>query len=463
MLRLHRLTRVIIGVGVVSFTLLTLKSSSDSIPRDLSFRGSWSDAVKEAANAFNSSLTALMVRESKKQPSRISYTLHPKDLRPYKNTFNKNYHCPIVEEGRKRRARRGLPAEMKNAMGVLDFTTSVTTDLKILFMGDSVSVQNSQGFEEAAGALYTHRVVLRNSWGRNEGLTVSAPVRGGGVVAGWRLTGLLSHRRENKPLPNARGGGWVRSDVHNLMAHIYNATTNDQGEEELEEPKAVESFDVMVIQIPQGWMTLDQISEEALNETVHLAHELFGVSSIVFISLPFINNVLTMEDLRLLNEKNTLIRDFVRKWEKSVDAGSGVEHLLLLEFGDFVDSLMEWNARLMGFDTSVANFKMEALSCRAGSGFNQSIAQVCSTRVPVGSSTCEKNSISFDGMHWCMETIGGRVFAGTSCLLACAFNNETRDDSTTSTTTTAIRQCEKRCNDDFMSLKTVYVSSMAEK
>ena len=217
----------------------------------------------------------------------------------------------------------------------------------------------------------------------------------------------------------------------------------------------------MVIQIPQGWITLNEISEKALNETVHLAHELFGVSSIVFISLPFVNNVMTMVDLRLLNEKNTLIRDFVRTWEGLV--GSGVEHLLLLEFGDFADSLMEWNARLMGFDTSVANYTMEALSCCPGRGYKHSIAQLCSTRVPVGTNKCDGNSISVDGMHWCMETIGGRLFAGTSCLLACAFNDETRDRSTTSATTTTIRQCEQRCNDDFMSLKPVDISSDAEK
>jgi hypothetical protein len=58
-----------------------------------------------------------------------------------------------------------------------------------------------------------------------------------------------------------------------------------------------------------------------------------------------------------------------------------------------------------------------------------------------------------------METIGGRLFAGTSCLLACAFNNETRDGSTNSETATDIRQCEQRCNDDFMSMKSVDVSS----
>jgi hypothetical protein len=63
-------------------------------------------------------------------------------------------------------------------------------------------------------------------------------------------------------------------------------------------------------------------------------------------------------------------------------------------------------------------------------------------------------------MHWCMETIGSRHFAGPSCLLACAFNNETRDGSIkNSATTTAIRQCEQRCIDDFMILKSVDVSS----
>jgi hypothetical protein len=105
-------------------------------------------------------------------------------------------------------------------------------------------------------------------------------------------------------------------------------------------------------------------------------------------------------------------------------------------------------------DTSVANYTMEQLRERD----KPSTAQLCSTRVPVGSSTCERNSISLDGMHWCMETIGGRVFAATSCLLACAFDTETRDGSTTSSHTTAIRQCEQQCNDDFMSSKSVDIS-----
>jgi hypothetical protein len=68
--------------------------------------------------------------------------------------------------------------------------------------------------------------------------------------------------------------------------------------------------------------------------------------------LPFVNNVHTIEDLRLLNETNTLIRNFVRKWEKSGDGGSGVKHLLLLEFDYFVD-LMEWNARMIHLSPTI--------------------------------------------------------------------------------------------------------------
>lgn len=53
----------------------------------------------------------------------------------------------------------------------LNFTTSVSTDLKILFMGDSVSVQNTQTFQEAARAKI--RNVLRYSWGTMVGTSTS--------------------------------------------------------------------------------------------------------------------------------------------------------------------------------------------------------------------------------------------------------------------------------------------------
>jgi hypothetical protein len=56
----------------------------------------------------------------------------------------------------------------------------------------------------------------------------------------------------------------------------------------------------------------------------------------------------------------------------------------------------------------------------------------------------------WSSLRWCILSF---------CPLACAFNNETRDGSTNSASTSAIHQCEQRCNDDFMSLKSVDVSS----
>jgi hypothetical protein len=458
MLRPRNFTRVIISVVVVLLTYLSLKSSfnllsNDSKPSQIVTFGApsyvYGYPTANVSEALNTTTTR-PIREIERQPSRISYTLHPQSTRPYNDTFNPYQRCPILKG-----KREGLPAAMKNATGVLDFTTSVTTDLKILFMGDSVSLHYSQGFEEAAGAQHAQRTVIRYAFRVHEGLHVSAPVRGGGVVAGWRITGLLRRKGENEPLPNEKGGGWVREDVRNLTALTYNVT-NDQGEEA---SKTVGSFDAMVIRIPHGWIPLEEITAKVLNETVQLAHELFGVSVIVFVSMPFVNNVVTKKDLRMLKEKNDLLRDFVRSWQTDAAAG-GVKHLLLLEFGDFADSLMEWNARLMGYDTSVASYKMETLSCCPRRGYTQSIAQVCSARVLIGTKKCVGNSITVEGTHWCMGTIGGRFFAGTSCLLACAYNDAPVDGSTA---TTNMRHCEKRCNDQFMSLEPVHISTMVER
>jgi hypothetical protein len=171
-----------------------------------------------------------------------------------------------------------------------------------------------------------------------------------------------------------------------------------------------------------------------------------------------------MEDLRLLNETNTLIRNFVRKWEKTGDADSGVKHLLLLGFGDFVDSLMEWNARLMGFDTSVADYTMERLRWSKHSRSEQSIAQLCSTRVPVGRSTCEGTRYHLMGcigvwrllvvesslvhlVFWRVLSITRR---GMGLLLLLRL---------LPLSASASNGGEQRCNDDFMSLKSVDVSS----
>jgi hypothetical protein len=110
-------------------------------------------------------------------------------------------------------------------------------------------------------------------------------------------------------------------------------------------------------------------------------------------------------------------------------------------------TLMEWNARLMGMDTSSANYTLETLAT-SNSAFSRAIAQVCGKRVPDQTAKCEPNGFSMDGIHWCMESVGGRFVAAISCLLGCVYN-QNNESSTT------IEACERSCNEQFMSLKSM--------
>lgn len=79
--------------------------------------------------------------------SRISFTL-------WRNNTFRNLYTPLYQCGVK--TNHQLHPEMQDT---LNFTTKISTNLKILFMGDSVGVQNAQTFQEGAGA--TERNVLR--------------------------------------------------------------------------------------------------------------------------------------------------------------------------------------------------------------------------------------------------------------------------------------------------------------
>jgi hypothetical protein len=114
-------------------------------------------------------------------PRRMNMTLRRGHLT--KNSFNKIMTCELPSPLNNRT--RQMHPSMNNTPGVLDFTTFLSTDLKILVMGDSVGMQISQALEEMLGAIPKNRKVYRYSWKISEGLHVTAPIQGGGVVAGW--------------------------------------------------------------------------------------------------------------------------------------------------------------------------------------------------------------------------------------------------------------------------------------
>jgi len=65
-----------------------------------------------------------------------------------------------------------------------------------------------------------------------------------------------------------------------------------------------------------------------------------------------------------------------------------------------------------------------------------------------GDAKCAKWSvITSDGIHWCMDILGGRLNAALACLLRCSLRDiEEFDD---------IVVCEKRCNQQYMSLNEI--------
>jgi hypothetical protein len=135
---------------------------------------------------------------------------------------------------------------------------------------------------------------------------------------------------------------------------------------------------------------------------IELASELSGVKTVMIISLPYINNVNTLGDVRQLKDTNSMIHMLSQNWPS--EGKHGVDHVQVLDFATFGDSLMKWNANLMGMDTSSANYTLESLkdygsrrdhSIAQGTVWrDRSIAQVCGKRVPDQSTKCEPSAFS---------------------------------------------------------------------
>ena len=203
-------------------------------------------------------------RRSPRPDVRVSFELHDPKTAPLTNVFNPYVLCPLgmVKIGRNKptgqnRTGGGLPPSLvradvvvvggeredrKNGTSrvpssgrVLDFTVSMSTDLKVLFVGDSVMVQLAQAVDEFFGGRELgSRTVLRESWTNHDGQLVVAPTRGGGVSAMWRMTGLISAANKGKAPANSPGGGWDDADIQRFLSHSYRrppSTTTGGGED----------------------------------------------------------------------------------------------------------------------------------------------------------------------------------------------------------------------------------------
>jgi hypothetical protein len=377
----------------------------------------------------------------------VAYQLHYDQ--PYNITFGHQTTCKVGitanKWGRKQIKRVPLSPPFQQILGV---TTTWATNLKVISVGDSVGMQFHEMLEEAAGISYHTRHVYHNAWGEHESVSISAPTHGGGVLAAFRMTGMLLPSGKGRPPPNAGpqktdgAGGWLPEHVQQLLMHTY--PTGAGGTH-----RRVESFDAMVYRIPHGWLSLDKVTTESLTRSLLLANELFGVRMVIVLTNHFNNNVITEQDLQDYFETNTMIRKTVHSWRDNVTLSSLIPAVLVMEFGAWTDAINHMNAQLAGYDVSSESHHY-LLARLGGSKFPPSLAMACVDKVEPRSSGCTRNMLTIDGMHWCMESLGGRIVGGLTCLLQCTL--EVTKEKRNGGAGLLLRQCEERCNGRFMSL-----------
>jgi len=371
---------------------------------------------------------------------RITYKLMPNGT--FNRVFVKNYLCDLGADCKTGCVPRWKVPKSLAAPQTFDFNTTLTTSLNILVMGDSLGVQLAQAMDGALNVHYPKiqdennplQQILRMDWGNNEGITLSR-VRGGGSLALFRINGWFLKHREGTFEPNFPplygAGGWQRKDVDDLLHH-----PNLNGGR----------FDAMFYRIPFGWIETEFLNNiDAIRDTIRFGHELFDVSVAIIITVPFCNNVQTLHDLEVIEEINDKVRQMSVEWN-----GEGrLQHVLVMDLSNLIKDLMEENAQSLGYDITNKTYWMDRLGFPVGPAKpNASVPHVCgSTQLNPDRMQCIRNYYSKDGMHFCMEGIGPRILAAQACILACAFNNNKKKAE--------ILQCTARCNDQYMSLKSL--------
>mmetsp|Transcript_28000 Transcript_28000/g.51645 ORF Transcript_28000/g.51645 Transcript_28000/m.51645 type:complete len:486 (-) Transcript_28000:66-1523(-) len=401
---------------------------------------------------------------------RISFRLHEPnhvDLEKFSN----NYICPSNLPYSPRA--ESLPPSLARRT-VLNFTTSISTNLKIVFMGDSVGGQFSQAFDSASvvdtaweesGEHNTTRWTQSyGNYGNTvcECLTVSAPILGGGVSAFWRMRDLMTMSAQGKVFcdqPHHGGDrGWDADQALTLRDHTYNSSGSSSSNS-----STVGYFDAAVIRIPHGWLTIDQITKERIIETIHLVSIYLGAKTAIVTLLPINNNVKTVSDLEGIIQINRMVRDVATNWSP-IDSHD-VQWVLVQSFSNFTNQVIWENSQQIGFQNiSIPDTSQEGWE-QAGADFllnrlndkgkwSPSIPMICSdTSYGNKKDACLPNKISRDGTHWCMNTVGPRYVASIACLLGCIYNGKEQYYALyNDTLRSSLRSCEQECNDQFMSI-----------
>jgi hypothetical protein len=365
-----------------------------------------------------------------------------------------------------------LPPVLSSS-GVLDFHVKLQTSLKILVVGNSLSQQNFYALQEAFCYPHHHNDTTINNnntnnntnnniiasqpcrtfqftqagdkFGKNAKLSEVVHVPGGGFIAHWGTKEMIQVDKQN--LTEWRQGS---SALQLLRNASLTQSTN---------------MDILIFHIPCGHIQLKDVTEESLSKIVSLAHGLFHCSTVIFVNMAWHNGVVS-EKVRQLEAGNEVIKRFVEGYLPRHD-GTSVQHVELLDFASLTQSIIEANGASLGM-TLKETYELRL----ADSRFKGLVAQNCG-EIPNQNKTCKPNMFAADGIHWCPETIHGRVSASLACILGCIHNSNAQngaDHSLNSGIAGGIQEtivegdhlaeskrksCSDQCNSRFMNLDPV--------
>ncbi|KAL7531275.1 hypothetical protein ACHAWF_003696 [Thalassiosira exigua] len=93
-------------------------------------------------------------------------------------------------------------------------------------------------------------------------------------------------------------------------------------------------------------MQLHEIASDRLVETIELAHEVWGATTVVFMAVRFTNNIKTREDMKKVEEVNEVIRGIARGCHNRAIVAflSRFRRVMVVELGTYYKHVMRINA-----------------------------------------------------------------------------------------------------------------------
>ena len=447
------LRRMLIAVIITTLYFTLYKRRQTVVPT------SQSSATE---NSFIIATTTASIHEFTNSTSfhygRIAFRLHP----PYDIDANPSGKFDPVPSHSCRNAAH-LPPSMANSL--LGFRVSISTNLNIISVGDSVASQLSQAFDASVLDVgYDYRKSIRRYFDNGDGIkrmcVTESTARGGGVAAYMRHNFMVSYDSMRERGECKHGGKfWGVNDARSLLDSPIVVDGKRTS-------RKVGKFDAAILKLPViGWIrNIHSITRENIIEEIKIVGEYFGVETVILSTITFNNNVKTMDDWKGIHEVNAIMREIANNW---IASENPVRWVLVQDLYNLTNQMIWTNAMHLGYNVTLdfsvpnwdqgenINFLFDRFERTSRYNWPASIPMVCDQKTLINNGTdCLRNKLSPDGMHWCTDTIGPRYSASNACLLGCVYNGKYSYlvEIEAVLRGASVRACEEECNRRFMSL-----------